>query len=249
MSQELEQKSIGSMEWKIASDAQYPNGYIEGYISVKGSIDSYGDTIVDGAYEGMPDFIKAGFATVGHENSDLPVCYIEEAKEDAKGLWVRAPFHSTAEAQDARRICEERRAAGKDVGLSIDYYTLDREYKTDEQGRQIRILKKIRVIGFAIVNNPAEKRAVATAIKSGSGRPNEEQFNSLLAELDDWTSREEWIAVNRKQGLSDAHREKIGAVMERLSALVEVKADPQEDDVPLGAILELEQFAASIQGA
>lgn len=237
------------MEWKIAADAKYPNGYIEGYISVKHAVDTYGDTVVDGAYEDPQGFISHGFASVGHSNGDLPVCYIESAQEDAKGFFVRAPFHSTKEAQDARKVCEERDAAGKPIGLSIDYYTLDHEYKTDGQGRKVRILKKIRVIGFAIVNNPAERGAAATDIKSG-GRPNDEQFKSLLAELEDWTGREEWIAENRKQGLTAAHKDRIAAITSRLDALVEIKAETQaEEEAPLGAIYEIEQFAATLQGA
>lgn len=248
MNEELERKSgdFESLEWKIASDEQYPNGYIEGYISVKNSVDTYGDTVVDGAYDSIQELIKGGFATVGHENGDLPIGYIESAKEDAKGLFVRAPFHSTDDAQAARKVCEERRLAGKSVGLSIDYYTLDHEYKTNGNGRKIRVLKKIRVIGFAIVNNPAEKLATATDMKTGSGRPNEEQFKSLLAELEDWTSREEWIAENRKNGLSSVHKERLESVKARIDSLLMEKADSTPASAPLSFILEAEQFAARL---
>lgn len=251
--QELQSKAIevDALEWKVASSDRYPNGYIEGYVSVKGSIDSYGDTVLDGAYIELEEFKRDGFVTVGHELSDLPVGYIESAREDGKGLFVLAPFHSSDDAQKVRKVCEERKAAGKSIGLSIDYYAMEWEYdKKSEYETRIRILKKIKVIGFAIVNVPAERLAEATAVKSGSGRPNEEQYKSLLAELEDWTSREEWIAENRKQGLTTVHLDRLTSIKQRIDSLLEIKAEPDAEDVPLGAIFELEQFAASLtQGA
>lgn len=249
--QELQTKSIDivSLEWKLDSNDRYPHGYIEGYASVKNAIDSYGDTILDGAYMDLSDLKRDGFVTVGHELSDLSIGYIAEAREDGKGLFVVAPFHSTDDAQKVRKVCEERKAAGKSIGLSIDYYAMEWEYdKKSEYETRIRILKKIKVIGFAIVNVPAERQAQATGVKSGSGRPNEEQFKSLLAELDDWTSREEWIAENRKQGLTTVHLDRLTSIKQRIDSLLEIKAETQEEEVPLGAIFELEQFAASIQG-
>ncbi len=224
-------------------------GTLEGYASVKDSLDTWGDTIVTGAYINLDRLQKDGFVTFGHENSDCPVGYILEAKEDAKGLYVRMAFHGTQEAQDIRKVCKERMDAGKSVGLSIDFYPIEWEYKAADGGNdQIRVLTKIEVVGFAIVNLPAERRAVATSAKTGTGTPLNEQFESLLAELDDWTGRMEWIAANRKQGLTEVNRQRVAEIRSRLDALPVPIETPAEstDEVPLGAIFELEQFAESL---
>lgn len=97
-------------------------GTLEGYASVKNSIDSHGDTIADGAYVELDGLRKDGFVTFGHENWKEPIGFVEEAEEDSHGLKVRMRFHGTDSAQSARKICLERMKAGKSVGLSIDFY-------------------------------------------------------------------------------------------------------------------------------
>lgn len=244
--QELSRRSIELLECKVGPTSdQY--GTLEGYASVKNTVDAWGDTIIDGAYNELDALLKDGFVTFGHENSDLAIGDLLECREDTKGLWVKMRFYDTAEAQDVRKVCVARIASGKSVGLSIDYYTQEWEWKqTDQNAEPVRILKKIKVVGFAIVNVPAERQAEAVSVKSGPGRPNEEQYKSLLAELEDWTGREEWISENRKQGLSQTHKDRITAIKSRLEALLETPADTPDDEVPLGVIYEIEQFAASL---
>lgn len=227
------------------------NGTLDGYASVKNSLDSYGDTIIDGAYMNLEQLVKNGFVTFGHANHEQPVGYITEAKEDSKGLYVKMEFHGTEEAQQVRTVCLERIAAGKSVGLSIDFYTHEKEYKDDGSGsgNQIRVLKKIEVVGFAIVNVPAERRAGATGAKSGTGSRLEDQYIGLLDELEDWTGRMESLAADRKQGLTEPKAKMLEEVRSRLDDLIGVSAAPSDqkaDDTPLGAILELEQFAATL---
>jgi hypothetical protein len=72
----------------------------------------------------------------------------------------------------------------------------------------------------------------------------------LLGELSEWSSREEWFAEYRKQGLTAVHLDRLTSIKQRIDSLLEIKAEPDAEDAPLGAILEFEQFAASLtQGA
>lgn len=194
-------------------------GVLEGYGSVKGNVDAYGDEIADGAYIELDGLVKAGFGAVGHDWYDLPVATIEEAREDAKGLFVKMRFHSTDEAQKARTIVKERLERGKSVGLSIGYFTVESAIETRD-GDEVRVLKKIRVIEVSIVTVPANAEALATGVKSGPGTRFDDTVESALAALDDLASRLQWFSQNRKKGLSEKHVQAIHGAKARLDALL-----------------------------
>jgi phage head maturation protease len=91
-------------------------------ISTVGNLDSYGDVILPGAFDGcLEQFVAEGFLAVGHDWDDLPVGWIESAAMEGRRLVAVAKFHTTDEAQQARTVCIERLAAGKTVSTSIGF--------------------------------------------------------------------------------------------------------------------------------
>lgn len=210
----LEQKVIPMFECKMSTDG---NGTIEGYASVKHDIDAYGDRILDGAYADLEEFKASGWSGFNHE--DL-IGMIVEAREDAKGLFVKIAFHSDDESQAVRTKLAERMAAGKTIGMSIMYRTLDAAWVT-ENGEDIRDLKKIQVKEAGPVLLPAAANATVTGIKSDAGFTFDEKVGRLLDDADDLTGRLETFRKDRSQGLSEKNVERAKSLLERLSALVE----------------------------
>jgi HK97 family phage major capsid protein/HK97 family phage prohead protease len=139
-------------------------GVLEGYASVLGGPDRVGDIILPGAYRNLDALTQEGFGAVGHDWSELPVATIEEAKEDAKGLFVRMRFHTTPAAQQAQTVVQERLQRGKKVGLSIGYRVLASEPSPDPQAR--RRIRALEVREVSIVTMPAHPEAQVLAVKN-----------------------------------------------------------------------------------
>lgn len=134
------------------------SGTFEGYASKFGGVDSYGDTVMKGAYE----------ETL--ENRDRPVRmrwnhYGEvigkwlEMREDEDGLYVKGqltPGHSKAE--DIKALLKH----GAIDGLSIGYFVQESE----PNGYGGQNLQKIDLIEISVVEEPADLSATITGIKS-----------------------------------------------------------------------------------
>jgi HK97 family phage prohead protease len=175
----VETKTLPLTEAKVAGQG---SGTLEGYASAFGSVDSYGDTVEPGAYaETIPAFLRDGFIAWGHDWRD-PVALPTLAREDARGLFIQARFHSHPEAQRARSITAERLAAGKSMGLSIGYEALEWEFRQAERmvrgpagggAHQVRVLKKIKLYEVSLVTVPAEPRAGVLDAKAAEAKPME----------------------------------------------------------------------------
>lgn len=171
------------------------NGYLEGYGAVKGNIDSYGDVITDGAFKNLDKFIGSGFMAEGHDWKSA-IGWVEDAREDSKGLWVKLAFHSTPDAQMVRTKAQERVDAGRSVGLSIGFFTT--AYSDAERdGVKVRELREVEVYEVSVVTVPANSQATATSVKSGTGVPREEQLETLQGGVSDYLSRIADLAEKR----------------------------------------------------
>jgi HK97 family phage prohead protease len=159
----LQHKECVDADFKIFDDG--PSGSFSGYASVFGNRDRQGEIVLKGAFaDTLPSFLKDGFGALNHEWNSLPLATISEAREDERGLYVEGQFHSTPNAQAARKIMQERRERGKSVGLSIGYKVRD-----DEQTKDARLLKKLDLYEISFVSVPANAEAQVTAIKGGAG--------------------------------------------------------------------------------
>ena len=157
----MNRKKVALVDFK-ATDAGA--GEFEGYGAAFDNVDFGGDRIVRGAFiETLADFKKSGLIFWQHDATD-PVAYPVEATEDIKGLYLRARFHGTGSAQKARRIVQERLAAGLSFGLSIGYSVMPDGEQYDRDG--VRILTRLQLHEVSLVSLPMNERAVVTGVKS-----------------------------------------------------------------------------------
>src|SRR5690606_15855499 len=137
------------------------DGTFEGYGSVVGNVDSYGETVMPGAFvERLARHKREGTNVLMLWNHDSrePIGVWEDIAEDAIGLWVKGRF--LLEIQRAREVhaLAKNKAIG---GLSIGY----REMETEPDGN-IRLLKKLELYEISPVTFPANRRARNESVKS-----------------------------------------------------------------------------------
>jgi|SRR5690554_789535 len=134
------------------------SGTFEGYASVFGGVDSYGDTVVAGAYKNTLENRERPVRMRWNHYGDVVGKWLE-MYEDEKGLYVKGqltPGHSKAE--DIKALLKH----GAIDGLSIGYYIVDAE-PNKFGGRN---LKEIELVEISIVEEPADLGASITSIKS-----------------------------------------------------------------------------------
>lgn len=137
-------------EIKFAQQGQNDPVEFEGYGSVWGRVDSYGDTVLKGAFS---DSLKARrpMMLFGHNPGRVPGKWVQCAEND-QGLLLKGqltPGHS--EAADIAASLK----FGSLNGLSIGGYTTKSE-ATQEGGR---IIKSFDLYEVSIVSMPAEQEA------------------------------------------------------------------------------------------
>jgi len=183
-----------------------------GYASVFGRIDSYGDTVVKGAFA----------ATL--ERSRMPMMLYQHKTECVIGKWVRmveddrgllvvgelTPGYSLSE--DVRALLEH----GAISGLSVGGYTIESE----EQDGMGRIIKEFDLIEISVVSMPAEDEA---RIDLGS-------FKSRLADCS--TIKEIEALLRDAAGLS---RSQATAIVAKLRTILQRDAVEETDD-PIKAL-------------
>lgn len=187
------------------------SGEFEGYASVFGGIDSYGDTIQPGAFA---ETLETRERTVKMRwNHFGPVIgkYIE-IEEDDKGLFVKGqltPGHSVAEDVKASLVHEAI------DGLSIGFMLGDFEEKPDG-GRNI---KSVKLVEISIVEEPADLGAKITSIKSAIAEA------SRLCEIE---------LILRDAGLS---RSESTALVSRVKAIAQVDFEQKRSSDDIAAVV------------
>lgn len=121
---------LSQVELKVDGDT----GRFSGYASVFGGQDSYGDTIVRGAFEST--LRRNGKPKMFYNHVwDMPIGKYPKASEDEKGLFVEGEF------TPGMQLSSEVRAAmkhGTIDGLSIGGFIKKGDYDETEEGRVIR---------------------------------------------------------------------------------------------------------------
>ena len=150
----LVRKSLSLSECDIKMDGD--TGKFAGYASVFGGVDSYGDTIIKGAFEttlkrdGKPKMFY------GHQAFDgLPIGKWTVAKEDDHGLYVEG------EITPGMSLAGDVRAAlkhGTLDGLSIGGYLKSGDFEMLDDGKRL-IKKWSRLIEISVVTFPADSAA------------------------------------------------------------------------------------------
>ncbi len=136
-----------------------------GYASKFNGVDSYGDTIVPGAYKDTLENRERPIQLRWNHYGPI-IGKWTTLREDEKGLYVEGeltPGHSVAE--DAYSLLKH----GAVDGLSIGYRVKDSEKDGD-----VRMLKQIDLVEISVVESPADLGARIGDVKSLI-----EEFNSL----------------------------------------------------------------------
>lgn len=133
-------------------------GSFEGYGSIFGNLDSYGDVVTKGAF--LKSIKEKGnkIKLLWQHKSDQPIGVWESIEEDEKGLKMKGRL--LLSVQQGREAWELLKA-GALSGLSIGYQTVKEDYKDG-----IRYLKEIRLLETSIVTFPANTEANVTTVKS-----------------------------------------------------------------------------------
>lgn len=133
-------------------------GFFSGYASMFGGVDSYGDTVLPGAYKSTIEMRKRPVQMRWNHYGDVIGKWLE-IRETDKGLWVEGeltPGHSKAE--DVYASLKH----GAISGLSIGYRPI-KAYPNETGGMD---LHEIDLVEISVVESPADLAAQIGDIKS-----------------------------------------------------------------------------------
>ncbi|RYC10065.1 HK97 family phage prohead protease [Ciceribacter ferrooxidans] len=137
------------------------DGTFEGYGSIFGNVDSYGEKVMPGAFvASLAKHRREGsnVLMLWQHNPSEPIGIWEDLAEDAKGLWGKGRL--ILEVQKARETHALMKASAIG-GLSIGY----REVKVTPDGN-VRNLEELDLREISPVSFPANRRARIESVKS-----------------------------------------------------------------------------------
>lgn len=167
MTYEIKQLTLGIEATDIKATGE---GYaFEGYASKFNGVDSYGDTILPGAYAQVLKDIKAGTARMpkmffNHKAWDLPVGKWNTFKEDKEGLFVTGTLtKGMSLAEDLKLALGAGTLDGLSVGIgmkSTDYSWTDDEMDKELREKGIyRVIKNVSLLKeTSLVTFPADDK-------------------------------------------------------------------------------------------
>lgn len=137
-------------------------GVIEGYASVFGGVDSYGDTIEPNAYDNVISEGQKPLMFYQHDRWGVPIGKWEELSVDSKGLKVKGRLN--LELKEAQDVYSALKFGSLD-GMSIGFRLRDRDYEYDDN--DVCHIKNIsELLEISIVNFPADKSARVMGVKA-----------------------------------------------------------------------------------
>lgn len=169
------------LELKALAD----DGTFEGYGSIFGNVDDYGEVVMPGAFAASLAAAAKGkvpsVKMLWQHNWDQPIGVWESLEEDSKGLKVRGRLlvDACAQAAEAHALLK----AGAVDGLSIGYRTEKSE--TDPEKEDIRRLTKLKLMEVSIVTFAANDKAQVEAVKhilAAGQLPSPREFETFLRE-------------------------------------------------------------------
>lgn len=170
-----------------AEDEDDKYGYISGYASTFGNVDSVGDKVAKGAFA-ISIATKMPKMLWQHDRWQ-PIGSWTDAKEDDYGLWVQGRILKTIpQGLTAFNLLKEEAISG----LSIGYRVQDYEYDNDTG---IYTLKQVNLLEVSIVTFPANELAEVANVKSADFLQHAEHRNfqksaeNLLQDLRDFRKK------------------------------------------------------------
>lgn len=146
--------------------ALHQDGTFEGYGSVFGNRDSFGDVVAKGAFKRT---LKEDHrpAMLWQHDSQTPIGVYTEVKEDKTGLFVKGKFTAgVRKADEALLLLRDGALDGLSIGFQTKKSDLDEE--TGE-----RIITEAKLYEVSLVTFPANDGARVMAVKNGWLSPRE----------------------------------------------------------------------------
>ena len=140
---------------------QVTNGLFEGYASVFGGIDSFGDTIMKGAYtDTIKDRDHPVLMLYGHSSMNVVGKWIH-MEEDDTGLYVQGEFTPSHQlASDVYASCKHGAISGMSIGFRIP------EGGSEEIEGGGRRISRVDLEEISIVAFPADDGARVATVKA-----------------------------------------------------------------------------------
>lgn len=249
----LEHKTFASFEFKVDDGADAARTFT-GYGSVFDTIDSYGDTIVKGAFKGslkewkskgkLPKLLlqHGGGWLMASADDMVPIGKWEEMKEDDHGLFVRGRLFDLD--TDRAKAVYVAMKEGELDGLSIGFRT--KKWKFDED-TDIRTLTEIELWECSIVTFPANDPARISSVKADGMLPTERDFETFLRDAGFSTRQAKVIVADgfehylREAGFSATEARNISSRGYR-----QVRRDAKPSEEACGELLTLLKQRAAI---
>lgn len=158
------QKTLGFETTEIKTEGD--KGVFSGYASKFNGVDSYGDTILPGAYAKAIKGIKNLPIFLNHDKSEVPLGVYTVVKEDERGLYVEGQL--TLAISKARDVFEAMKA-GSINGLSVGLGVSNKDYTFNDpddpwSGRTFKSISALREI--SVCTYPADDKARISVVKS-----------------------------------------------------------------------------------
>jgi HK97 family phage prohead protease len=151
------------------------DGTINGYGSIFGNIDSYGDIVAAGSFKKTINDVMTGAKSWppmmlqhGDDTSAgrSPIGIWTSMEEDSTGLRLQGKLANTTRGREAYELLKMKPRPALN-GLSIGYQCTDYEmHKAGSPAR--RTIKAVNLIEVSLVTFPANSRAVVTSVKAYS---------------------------------------------------------------------------------
>lgn len=221
MKNELKELKLIHSELKALNE----KGYVEGYASVFGSVDSVGDTIDPVAYNNILDSMPKMF--FNHDTTDVPIGKWTEMSVDDKGLKVKGLLN--LELEDAQKIYSAIKF-GSLNGLSVHLMFTDDDIELKKDGTRL-IKNVVRMPEISIVGIPCEQKAQLTSYKSFETISSVRDFEKALRDLGA-SQKESLTLISQAKKIfasqSDSDKENlnlkdISARLSRINSLMETK--------------------------
>lgn len=138
------------------------DGYISGYCSVFGQVDTYNDTIEPHAYDAVVASGTKPLMFFNHAIYCVPIGVWDKLSVDRRGLFIEGRLNLNN--KQGKEVFEALKF-GSLNGLSVAICMQDEDVEYDDEG--IRHIKNVRELyEVSIVNFPADKNARISDIKS-----------------------------------------------------------------------------------
>lgn len=151
-------KSLPVTSVKVVDEQQ---GIIEAYVSIFGNVDSYGDIVVKGAFaDSLAKYFPRYPKGVWAHDWTQPIAKTLEAKEDERGLYIKAQLLlDIQKAKEAYILIKEGVVTDFSFGYEVEDFQMD-----FEQG--VRYLKKLTIYEWSPVLVGANSSATLVGVKS-----------------------------------------------------------------------------------